>query len=87
MLYPMVPYHRVPHMTSPSPVWGSERRVKICIAKMQVVAKPLQIAEWLLWTACRQELSNAVSIGTTTDPLQLPLPPYNMFAAMSVSAE
>jgi len=65
-------------------IWGSEPPVKICIANYcQSIANCCQSG--MVTTDILQELSNALSNGTVTDPIRLPVPQIT-FAVMPTNA-
>jgi len=51
-------------------IWGSEPGSKFAL---QIAAKPLQVAEWLLWTACRNSAKPYPMVPSLT-PYDFPFP-------------
>ena len=69
----------------PSPTREGEIQVSEPPVKIALAAKPLQIAEWLLQTACKNSATPYPTVPSPT-PYDLPFPPNNMFRAMPPSA-
>jgi len=63
-------------------IWGVRTPVKICIANCGRTITDSR----MVTIDSLQELRKAVSNGTIADPVRLPLPPNNIFAAMSPSS-